>query len=69
MVVGSGPQETLNLGFMLFLTTQQHIYVILGRLMLPDGFDLVSPSFSVRDITTGLPGCDWPPIGQRCIHN
>ncbi|VDP30004.1 unnamed protein product [Schistosoma curassoni] len=26
------------------------------ELVLPDGFDLVSPSFTVRDVTTGLSG-------------
>ncbi|VDP15580.1 unnamed protein product [Schistosoma margrebowiei] len=28
--------------------------VILKELVLPDGFDLVSPSFTVRDVTTEL---------------
>ncbi|VDO65538.1 unnamed protein product [Schistosoma curassoni] len=68
MVVGSGRQKTLNLGFMLLLTTQQYVHVILRKLMLPDGFDLVSPSFSVGDVTTELPDCNCPPIGRRRIN-
>ncbi|VDO99252.1 unnamed protein product [Schistosoma margrebowiei] len=52
MVVGGSQQETLNPGFMLFGTRQQGVPVILRKLMLPDGFNLVSPSFTVRDVTT-----------------
>ncbi|VDO94290.1 unnamed protein product [Schistosoma margrebowiei] len=51
MVVG-GSQETLDLGFVLLVTRQQGVLVILRKLVLPDGFDLVSPSFTFRDVTT-----------------
>ncbi|VDO65333.1 unnamed protein product [Schistosoma margrebowiei] len=54
MVVGGSRQETLDPGFVLLGTRQQGVPVILRELVLPDGFDLVSPSFTVRDnlITT-----------------
>ncbi|VDP01198.1 unnamed protein product [Schistosoma mattheei] len=55
MVVGGSQQETLDPGFVL-LGTRQHVPVILRELVLPCGFDLVSPSFTVRDITTELSG-------------
>ncbi|VDO57838.1 unnamed protein product [Schistosoma margrebowiei] len=45
-------RSTLELGFVLFGTRQQCIPVIFKELMLSDGFDYVSPSFTVRDITT-----------------
>ncbi|VDO57894.1 unnamed protein product [Schistosoma margrebowiei] len=32
----------------------QGVPVILRELVLPDGFNLVSPSFAVRDVTTEL---------------
>ncbi|VDP58956.1 unnamed protein product [Schistosoma mattheei] len=54
MVVGGSQQETMNLGFVLLVTRQQSVLVILRELVLPDGFDSVSPSFTVRDITTEL---------------
>ncbi|VDO58593.1 unnamed protein product [Schistosoma margrebowiei] len=50
MVVGGSRQETLNLGFVLLGTHQQSVLVILKELVLSDGFDLVSPSFTVRDV-------------------
>ncbi|VDP57798.1 unnamed protein product, partial [Schistosoma mattheei] len=53
MVVGGSQQETLDPGFVL-LGTRQHVPVILRELVLPGGFDLVSPSFTVRDVTTEL---------------
>ncbi|VDP28143.1 unnamed protein product [Schistosoma margrebowiei] len=56
MVVVGSQQETLNLGFALLGTHQQGALVILGELILPDGFDLVSPSFTIRDATTELYG-------------
>ncbi|VDP22731.1 unnamed protein product [Schistosoma margrebowiei] len=56
MVVGSSRQETLDPGFVLFGTRQQGVPVILRGLVLPDGFDRVSSSFTVRDITTELSG-------------
>ncbi|VDO54596.1 unnamed protein product [Schistosoma margrebowiei] len=54
MMVAGSQHETLNLGFMLLGTRQQDVPVILRKLMLLDGFDPVSPSFTVRDVTTGL---------------
>ncbi|VDP59569.1 unnamed protein product [Schistosoma mattheei] len=54
MVVGGSRQETLDLGFVLFGTCQQGVPVILRELVLPDGFDFVSPSFTVRDVITEL---------------
>ncbi|VDP16672.1 unnamed protein product [Schistosoma margrebowiei] len=54
MVVGGTQQETLDPGFVLFGTRQQGVSVILRELVLPGGFDLVSPSFTVRDVTTEL---------------
>ncbi|VDO65157.1 unnamed protein product [Schistosoma curassoni] len=56
MVVGSSQQETMDSGFVLLGTRQQCISVILRELMLPDGFDPVSSSFTVRDVTTELAG-------------
>ncbi|VDP06597.1 unnamed protein product [Schistosoma mattheei] len=47
MVVGGSQQETLNPGFVLLGTRQQGVPVILRELVLPGGFDLVSPSFTV----------------------
>ncbi|VDP23818.1 unnamed protein product [Schistosoma margrebowiei] len=52
MVVGSSRQETLDLVFMLLGTRQQGVPVILRELVLPGGFNIVSPSFTVRDVTT-----------------
>ncbi|VDP80836.1 unnamed protein product [Schistosoma mattheei] len=54
MVVGGCRQETLNPGFVLLGTRQQGVPVVLRELVLPGGFDLVSLSFTVRDITTEL---------------
>ncbi|VDP26464.1 unnamed protein product [Schistosoma mattheei] len=48
MVVGGSRQETLDLGFVLLDTRQQGVPVILRELVLPGGFDLVSPSFIQR---------------------
>ncbi|VDO47550.1 unnamed protein product [Schistosoma margrebowiei] len=47
--VGGSQHETLNLSFVLLGTHQQGSPVILKELVLPDGFDPVSPSFTVRD--------------------
>ncbi|VDO96457.1 unnamed protein product [Schistosoma margrebowiei] len=41
-------------GFVLLATRQKGVPVILSELVLPGGFDLMSPSFTVRDITTEL---------------
>ncbi|VDP23371.1 unnamed protein product [Schistosoma margrebowiei] len=54
MVVGGSQQETLDPGFVLLGTRQQGVPVILRELVLPGGSDLVSPSFTVRDVTTEL---------------
>ncbi|VDP53957.1 unnamed protein product [Schistosoma curassoni] len=56
MVVGGSRQETLDPCFMLLGTRQQGVPVILRELVLPDGFDPMSPSFTVRDVTTELSG-------------
>ncbi|VDP63844.1 unnamed protein product [Schistosoma curassoni] len=42
--------------FVLLGTRQQGIRVILREMILPGGFDLVSPSFTVRDVTSELSG-------------
>ncbi|VDP51249.1 unnamed protein product [Schistosoma margrebowiei] len=47
MVIGGSQQETLDPGFMLFDTRQQGVPVILRELMLPDGFDPVSPPTTI----------------------
>ncbi|VDO85281.1 unnamed protein product [Schistosoma margrebowiei] len=50
MVVEGSQQETLDPGFVLRDTRQQGVPVILKEeLVLPGGFDRVSPSFTVRD--------------------
>ncbi|VDP56508.1 unnamed protein product [Schistosoma curassoni] len=56
MVVVGSRQETLGPGFALLGTRQQGVPVILRELVLPVGFDPVSPSFRVRDVTTELSG-------------
>ncbi|VDO48609.1 unnamed protein product [Schistosoma margrebowiei] len=56
MVVAGSRQETLDPGFMLLGTRQQGVPVILKELVLPDRFDPVLPSFTVRDVATGLSG-------------
>ncbi|VDP79504.1 unnamed protein product, partial [Schistosoma curassoni] len=52
MVVGGSRQETLDPGFVLLGTHQQGVPVILREKLLPDGFDPVSTSFTVRDVTS-----------------
>ncbi|VDP78355.1 unnamed protein product [Schistosoma curassoni] len=52
MVVGGSQQGTLDLGSVLLGTHQQGVPVILRELVLPNNFDPVSTSFTVRDITT-----------------
>ncbi|VDP43785.1 unnamed protein product [Schistosoma margrebowiei] len=54
MVVGGSRQVTLDPSFVLLSTRQQGVPVILMELVLPGGSDLVSPSFTVRDVTTEL---------------
>ncbi|VDP45679.1 unnamed protein product [Schistosoma curassoni] len=56
MVVGGSRQETLHTGFVLLGTHQQGVPVILRELVLPDGFNPVSSSFTVTDVTTELSG-------------
>ncbi|VDP25497.1 unnamed protein product [Schistosoma curassoni] len=43
-------------GFVLLGTRQQGVPVILRELVLPGGFNPVSPCFTVRDVTTKLSG-------------
>ncbi|VDO34655.1 unnamed protein product [Schistosoma margrebowiei] len=54
MVVEGSQQENLNPGFVLLGTRQQGLPINLRELVLPGGFDLASPSFTVRDVTTEL---------------
>ncbi|VDP04738.1 unnamed protein product [Schistosoma curassoni] len=54
MVVGGSRQETLDPGFVLLVTRQQGVPVILRKLVLPSGFGPVPPSFTVRDVTAEL---------------
>ncbi|VDO24747.1 unnamed protein product [Schistosoma margrebowiei] len=56
MVVGGSRQETLDPGFVLLGTRRQGVPVILRELVLPVRFNPVSPSFTVRDVTTELSG-------------
>ncbi|VDP25874.1 unnamed protein product [Schistosoma curassoni] len=56
MVVGGSPQETLDPYFVLLGTCLQGVTVNLRELLLPDGFDPMSLSFTARDITTRLSG-------------
>ncbi|VDO67786.1 unnamed protein product [Schistosoma margrebowiei] len=46
MVVGGSRQENLNSGFVLLGTRQQDVPVILRELVLSDGFDPMSHSFT-----------------------
>ncbi|VDP32501.1 unnamed protein product [Schistosoma curassoni] len=43
--------DVKKVSFVLLGTRQQGVSVILRELVLPGGFDLVSPSFTVRDVT------------------
>ncbi|VDP40963.1 unnamed protein product [Schistosoma curassoni] len=56
MVVGGNQQETLDSGFVPLGAHQQGVPVILKELVSPDGFDPVSRSFTMRDVTIGLSG-------------
>ncbi|VDP18180.1 unnamed protein product [Schistosoma margrebowiei] len=53
-LVGGSQQETLDPVFVLLGTRQQCVPVILRELMIPDGLDPMSPSFTVTDVTTEL---------------
>ncbi|VDO48919.1 unnamed protein product [Schistosoma margrebowiei] len=48
MVVGGSQQETLDPGFVLLGIRQQGVPVILRELVLPGGFNLVSPASQIR---------------------
>ncbi|VDP54938.1 unnamed protein product [Schistosoma curassoni] len=54
MVVGGSRQETLDPSFVLLGTRHQGVSVILRKLVLSGGFDVVSTSFTVRDVITDL---------------
>ncbi|VDP08828.1 unnamed protein product [Schistosoma margrebowiei] len=54
MVFGGSRQETLDSGFVLLGIRHQGVPVILRELVLLGRFDLVSPSFTVRDVTAEL---------------
>ncbi|VDP18201.1 unnamed protein product [Schistosoma margrebowiei] len=56
MLVGGSQQETVDSGFIRLDTRQQSVPVILRELVLPGGFNPVSPSFTVRDVTIELSG-------------
>ncbi|VDO88927.1 unnamed protein product [Schistosoma margrebowiei] len=56
MVVGGSQQETVDIRFVLHGSRQYAVSVILREQMLPDGFDPLSPSSAVRDVTTELSG-------------
>ncbi|VDP44317.1 unnamed protein product [Schistosoma margrebowiei] len=54
MMVEVSRQETLDPVFLLLVTCQQGVPVVLRELVIPGGFVLVSPSFTVRDVITEL---------------
>ncbi|VDP47253.1 unnamed protein product [Schistosoma mattheei] len=56
MVVGGSQQETLDPEFVLLGTRQRGVPAISREPVPPDGFDPLSPSFIVRDVTTRLSG-------------
>ncbi|VDP53184.1 unnamed protein product [Schistosoma margrebowiei] len=56
MLVEGSRQEILDPGFVLLDTHQQGVPVILRKLVLADGFDPVSLSFTVRAVTPELYG-------------
>ncbi|VDO83383.1 unnamed protein product [Schistosoma margrebowiei] len=56
MIVRGSQQETPDPSSVLFGTCQQDVPVILRELVLLDRFYPVSPSFTVRDVTTVLSG-------------
>ncbi|VDO99009.1 unnamed protein product [Schistosoma margrebowiei] len=55
-VVGGSRQETLDPGLVLLGTRQRGVPVILRELVLPDGFDPMSPNLTLRDVTIELSG-------------
>ncbi|VDP67242.1 unnamed protein product [Schistosoma mattheei] len=54
MVFGGSRQEIMKQDIVLFGTRQQSVPIILRELMLPEGPDPVSPSFTIRDVITKL---------------
>ncbi|VDP87067.1 unnamed protein product [Schistosoma mattheei] len=56
MMVEGSRQETLDPGFVLLGTRQQGAPVILRERVFSGGFDPVSSSYTVRDVTTELSG-------------
>ncbi|VDP39547.1 unnamed protein product [Schistosoma margrebowiei] len=54
MVVGGSQQETLDPDLVLLDTRQQDVPIILRGLVLPDGFDPMSLSLTVRLIMTTI---------------
>ncbi|VDP24863.1 unnamed protein product [Schistosoma margrebowiei] len=54
MVVGDSLQDTMDSGFVLLGIRQQGEPVILRELVIADGFDPISTSFTVRYVTTRL---------------
>ncbi|VDP32847.1 unnamed protein product, partial [Schistosoma curassoni] len=65
IVAGGSRQETLDTGFVLLGSRQQGVPVVLRELVLPGVLDLVSPSFTVRDVTTKL----FEPRPTSCRNN
>ncbi|VDP54907.1 unnamed protein product [Schistosoma margrebowiei] len=56
MMVGSSQQKTLDLRFVLFGTHLKSVPLTLRELMLHDGFEPMSPNFTVRDVTNEFSG-------------
>ncbi|VDO50603.1 unnamed protein product [Schistosoma margrebowiei] len=52
MVVAGSEPENLDRGFVLLGTCEQYVLMFFGEPMLPDGFNPISPSFIIRDVTT-----------------
>ncbi|VDP55299.1 unnamed protein product [Schistosoma mattheei] len=67
MVVGGSQQENLDPGFVQLGTRQQGVSIILRELVLPGGFDLVSPSFTVRDVSTELSEHQFPQDNRNTL--
>ncbi|VDP77783.1 unnamed protein product [Schistosoma mattheei] len=65
MVARGSQQEILCPFFVLLGTRQQGVLVMLRKLVLPDGFDPVSLSFTVRDVTTELSGIHFKGVTVR----
>ncbi|VDO49778.1 unnamed protein product [Schistosoma margrebowiei] len=65
MAVGGSRQETLDPGFVLLGTRQQGVPVILRELVLPGGFDSVSPSFTIRDLRLCMSKIESIKIGKE----